>query len=479
MGDKIGNRIARKARYNRRSMEANSQKENKLVKRWEHFAHKVLRSKKSDFKTLLKSFPDFKIFQGTPLYHMVDATLQSYVKQEYKKTAAASTRIPPIEKKKITLAQLIYFYFCFRFFPYTIYPDDTTDIQRTGIAIVRDNSPRNPTYGNGTYNDYFNYESAAFVIQTGQPGAVGEPNPGPVQPLGITYNPDDGTDPDLQKMSAGARFSIHEATAWPWTPKHPGAMFFLYMNQFSMSQSHIPLPFHPAWAKGSSVPSINEISSYPYNPWPNTIAEWFREPTWSNNLHYYEDYMDMPPEIEIPAGLPVGYIPASFFDVHSDPQYWATHAFDIISVKISDNDIIPLTDILVVLDPLDHGWTNKEVTDWLSNFDNEFWGGPCREQRSNNINTAVYDAMKNYTVNLLRGDGKLPLSKIKRYLFGLGGGFGGDSRPGWYEPGGVWTWKRYLIPEKVVRSHADVYTGPLFPVCQNDMAWGCFGKCID
>jgi len=107
------------------------------------FAYKVLRSEEPDFKTLLKSFPDFKISQGTHLYHMVDAALQSYVKQEYKKTAAASTRIPPIEKKKITLAQLIYFYFCFRFFPYTIV-DDKTDIQRTGIALVRDNSPRTP-----------------------------------------------------------------------------------------------------------------------------------------------------------------------------------------------------------------------------------------------------------------------------------------------------------------------------------------------
>ena len=89
--------------------------------------------------------------------------------------------------------------------------------------------------------------------------------------------------------------------------------------------------------------------------------------------------------------------------------------------------------------------------------------------------------MKNYTINLLRGDGKLPLSRIKKYLFGLGGGIGGDSSPGWYDGGsGVWTWKRYLIPEKVVRSHADVYTGPLFPVCEVSVInpFGCFGKCI-
>jgi len=452
------------------------------IKQFHRFAHKVLRSEKPDFKTLLKSFPDYKMFQGTHLHSMVDAALGSYVKQEYKKTAAASTRIPPIEKKKITLAQRTYFYFCFRFFPYTIYPDDTTDTQRTGIAIVRDNSPRTPTYGNGSYNDYLNYESAAFVTMTGQPGAVGEPNPGPVQPLGITYNPDDGTDPDLQKMDAGARFSMHEAASWG-TPKHPGAMFLIYMNQFSMNQVHRPAPFHPAWEKNSFDPRINAISSYPYNGWPN-FDMWFREPTWMNNLHYYEDYMHMPPEIEIPAGLPVGYFPQDPMDVHLDPDYWSTYAFDTISVKISDSDITPLTDILALLDPIDHGWTDKEVTDWLSNFDNEFFGGACIETRSNNINTAVWDAMKNYTINLLRGDGKIPLSRIKRYLFGLGGGIPGESQPYWYEPdpwgfGNVWTKKRYLIPEKVVRSHADVYTGPLFPVCQVDSFFaGCFGKCI-
>ena len=454
--------------------------------RFKEFAYKVLRSEKPDFKTLLKSFPDFKIFQGTYLYHMVDAALGSYVKQEYKKTAAASTRIPPIEKKKITLAQLIYFYFCFRFFPYTIV-DDKTDIQRTGIALVRDNSPRTPTYGNGSFNDYFNYESAAFVTWTGQPGAAGLPNPGPVQPLGITYNPDDGTDPDLQKTSAGARFGVAQSSPFPNPndPTYPGAQFLIYMNQFSMEGSRNPAPFHPAWAKNSSVPSINEISSYPYAGWSNFLDVWFREPMWFNNLHYYEDYMDMPPEIDIPPGLPAGYLPQDPMDAHLDPDYWATYTFDIMSVKISDSDIIPLTEPLVLIDPIDHGWTDKEVTDWLSNFDNEFWGGPCFEQRSNNINTAVWDAMKNYTINLLRGDGKLPLSRIKRYLFGLGGGIAGESQPHWYEPdpwgfGMVWTQKRYLIPEKVVRSHADVYTGPLFPVCEVSVInpFGCFGKCI-
>jgi len=86
---------------------------------------------------------------------------------------------------------------------------------------------------------------------------------------------------------------------------------------------------------------------------------------------------------------------------------------------------------------------------------------------------------------LLKGNEKLPLSRIKRYLFGLGGGIAGESQPHWYEPdpwgfGMVWTQKRYLIPEKVVRSHADVYTGPLFPVCEVSVInpFGCFGKCI-
>ena len=457
------------------------------IKQFHRFAHKVLESKKYDFKTLLKSFPDYKRFQGTHLYHMVEGALQSYVKQEYKKTAAASTRIPPTEKKKITLAQLTYFYFCFRFFPYTINPEDPTDIQRTGIAIVRDNSPRTPTYGNGSYNDYVsNHESAAFVTETGQPGAVGLPNPGPVHPLGITYNPDDGTDPDLQKTSAGARFNLTQAGFLPGDPTYPGARFLIYMNQFCMEQSRKPSTSHPAWTKNSSDPLINEISTYPHTGWPQyQFYMWFREPSWLNNLHYYEDYMHMPSAIDIPPGLPVGYLPQDPMDVHLDPDYWATYAFDTISVKISDSDITPLTDILALIDPIDHGWTDKEVTDWLSNFDNEFWGGSCFEQRSNNINTAVWDAMKNYTINLLRGDGKLPLSRIKRYLFGLGGGIPGESQPYWYEPdpwgfGTVWTKKKYLIPEKVVRSHADVYTGPLFPVCQVDNFWlGCFGKCID
>jgi len=40
--------------------------------RFKDFAYKVLRSEEPDFKTLLKSFPDFKISQGTHLYHMVD-----------------------------------------------------------------------------------------------------------------------------------------------------------------------------------------------------------------------------------------------------------------------------------------------------------------------------------------------------------------------------------------------------------------------
>ena len=460
------------------------------IKQFHRFAHKVLRSEKPDFKTLLKSFPDYKMFQGTHLHNMVDAALSSYVKQEYKKTREPPPGggIPPGEKKKITLAQKIYFYFCFRFFPYTIYPDDTADTQRTGIAIVRDNSPRpgSPLYGNGSSNYYFNYESAAFVTLTGQPGAVGEPNPGPVQPLGITYNPDDGTDPDLQNTSAGARFDLRQAGNLGGGPVYPGAQFLIYMNQFSMNQVHRPAPFHPAWEKNSSDPLINEISTYPHTGWPQyQFYMWFREPSWLNNLHYYEDYMHMPSAIDIPPGLPVGYLPQDPMDVHLDPDYWATYAFDTISVKISDSDITPLTDILALIDPIDHGWTDKEVTDWLSNFDNEFWGGSCFEQRSNNINTAVWDAMKNYTINLLRGDGKLPLSRIKRYLFGLGGGIPGESQPYWYEPdpwgfGTVWTKKKYLIPEKVVRSHADVYTGPLFPVCQVDNFWlGCFGKCID
>ena len=454
------------------------------IKQFHRFAHKVLRSKKYDFKTLLKSFPDFKISQGTHLYHMVEGALQSYVKQEYKKTAAASTRIPPTEKKKITLAQLTYFYFCFRFFPYTINPNDPTDIQRTGIAIVRDNSPRTPTYGNGSYNDYVsNHESAAFVTETGQPGAVGLPNPGPVHPLGITYNPDDGTDPDLQKTSAGARFNLTQA-GFLGAPTYPGARFLIYMNQFCMEQSRKPSTFHPAWTKNSFDPIINAISSYPYNGWPPPHTNfWFREPTWFWNLHYYEDYMHMPPEIDIPPGLPAGYLPQDPYTTYSDPNYWAAYTSDKVSIKISDSDITPLTDILVLLDPLDHGWTNKEVTDWLSNFDSEFFT-PCREFRSNNINTAVWDAMKNYTINLLRGDGKLPLSRIKRYLFGLGGGIPGESQPHWPEPdpwgfGMYWTKKRYIIPEKVVRSHADVYTGPLFPVCEVDIpGFGCFGKCI-
>ena len=513
MGDKIGNRIARKAWYNRRSMEANSQKENKLVKRWEHFARKVQNSKKSsEIEALLKSFSDYEMFQGTSLYHMVSGILHSYVKQKYKNTAVGNTKIkptkkdrnfeiPPTERKKITLAQATWFYFYFRFIPHTFYPDDKTDLPRTGIMLARDNKYQKvmagdpAVYGDGTCNCFFwsiDADSAEFLIKIGQPGAHGEPNPGPVQPLGITYNPDDGTDPDLQKPSAGSRYKITRpsygiAPGGTIVPAFPGAEFMMQINQFSVEYYGKTLPhpvFHPAWEKNSSVPSINEISSYPYNAYPAYYPDWFREPTWTTNLHYYEDYMDMPPEIEIPAGLPVGYIPSSPFDIHYDPDYWATHAFDEIFVGISDRDVTPM-EPLVLIDPLDYGWTNEEVADWFvitNDKQKKFWEPRTEQRKPGTINTVVCDAMENYVVDLLSGKTKVPLDRIRNYIFGTGPK-SERLRPWWWcwDPHGNLTvcGKRYILPEKVAQSHANVYTGPFFPVCYVHCGWGgCDGKCI-
>jgi len=434
---------------------------------FQRFAFKTLKSEHVDMDGVAKALPLYNNCSFLPAYKKIESLIKNHIK-----ASNSSRSSKPQPARKVTIAMNTFFFLAFRWFLYEI-KDAKTDYTRTGIAVLRDNSPSNPVYANGSVNEYLMYCSMGFDIQTGLAAAVGTPNPGPTESLDIEYNPNDGTDPDLQKKSAGARFQFMKAFNFPGWPSYPGVGLMMNINQVMIHPSLIPTPSHPAWKKQSSVPSINKISSYPYDPL--NMKDYFLEPGFRVNQEYVNFYMAIPPDIAIPNTLPDGYTPPNYGSTF-DPLYWTTYASDEMSVEISESEYEPLKDILFTIDPYDYDLTNEQVTDWYKNANNNFFKTCYAASGWSNINYILYTRMVNFTTSWLAGEEKTSLDDVRKYIYGIGGGI---TTPFTRQPGGIVIQKNYLIPDSLMIPHASKYHGILYPQCETVSVFGgCYGVCF-